>query len=231
MSPLGRLRFTAVALAITLLLLSSAPLRAQPLTLTVVGGSGHPGDTVEVAIQLSGDSTGSAATADLDLGFPAALVEFVPPVNASCTIAPRLAATHQIGGMPLEPGLVSMAIFARDLMIAPLGNGDLATCEFRILPDADGSTAPLTLAFVGLGSARGAELPVVGVGGSIAIVPPCIGDCNGSAVVTIDELIRGVQIVLGNLPPSACTALDRSGRGISVPDLIAAVNSVLQGCP
>ena len=34
----------------------------------------------------------------------------------------------------------------------------------------------------------------------------CIGDCNGDGQVTVDEVLQGVNIVLGALPPSACAA-------------------------
>jgi hypothetical protein len=49
--------------------------------------------------------------------------------------------------------------------------------------------------------------------------------------VTIDELIRLVNIALGNLPPN-CPAgdLDQNGT-ITIDELVAAVNSALNGCP
>ncbi len=60
----------------------------------------------------------------------------------------------------------------------------------------------------------------------------CPGDCNGNGEVTIDELITGVNIALGNAPVSNCPAFDRSGDGeVTIDDLIAAVNAALTGCP
>lgn len=60
---------------------------------------------------------------------------------------------------------------------------------------------------------------------------PCPGDCNGSGEVTIDELIRLVNIALGNLPPT-CPAGDLDSNGvIAINELVAAVNSALNGCP
>jgi hypothetical protein len=63
-------------------------------------------------------------------------------------------------------------------------------------------------------------------------LPPvaCPGDCNGDRVVSIDEPIRGVALVLGT-GAEACAGLDRDGDGvIGIDDLIAGVNAALSGC-
>jgi hypothetical protein len=60
----------------------------------------------------------------------------------------------------------------------------------------------------------------------------CVGDCDGSGQVTVEELVRGVGIALGNVDLSECTALDADANGeISITDLITAVNNALNGCP
>lgn len=61
---------------------------------------------------------------------------------------------------------------------------------------------------------------------------PCVGDCDGSGEVTVNELITMVNIALGNGPLSACAAgdADHSG-GITINEIIAAVNNALGGCP
>lgn len=52
----------------------------------------------------------------------------------------------------------------------------------------------------------------------------CTGDCNGDEMVTIDELIRGVGIALGNLPVSDCLGIDRDNSGdVTVDELVGAV--------
>jgi subtilisin-like proprotein convertase family protein len=59
----------------------------------------------------------------------------------------------------------------------------------------------------------------------------CAGDCDGSGAVTVDELIRGVNIALGNAPVVDCRVLDRDGGGtVTVDELVAAVNNALAGC-
>src|SRR5947207_1383048 len=60
----------------------------------------------------------------------------------------------------------------------------------------------------------------------------CVGDCNGSGTVTIDELMIGVSIALETVPPSACMEFDPAGHGrVGVGELIVAVGNVLDGCP
>jgi ELWxxDGT repeat protein len=64
--------------------------------------------------------------------------------------------------------------------------------------------------------------------------PPaaCVGDCHGDGTVTVDELITGVNIALGNVALSQCVALDVDGNGaVTVNELITAVNNALSGCP
>jgi hypothetical protein len=59
----------------------------------------------------------------------------------------------------------------------------------------------------------------------------CAGDCNGDGTVTINELIQGVNIALGNAGVATCTAFDRDGNGqITINELIAGVNSAQHGC-
>jgi cysteine-rich repeat protein len=59
----------------------------------------------------------------------------------------------------------------------------------------------------------------------------CVGDCDGSGGVTINELIIGVNIALGTLPIDRCRAFDASGNGgVEINELIAAVNNALDGC-
>jgi hypothetical protein len=70
-----------------------------------------------------------------------------------------------------------------------------------------------------------AEVTIPGTG------PACTGDCNGNGNVTVDELVRGVNIALGTTGLDQCVSLDTSGNGIvTVDELIKAVNNALSGC-
>jgi hypothetical protein len=60
----------------------------------------------------------------------------------------------------------------------------------------------------------------------------CVGDCDGGGTVTVDELIRGVNIALGASTISRCRAMDPNGDDdVTVDELIRAVNGALNGCP
>jgi hypothetical protein len=59
----------------------------------------------------------------------------------------------------------------------------------------------------------------------------CAGDCNADGTVAVNELITGVNIVLGSQPLTSCSALDPDHTGtIGISALIAAVNRALAGC-
>ena len=60
----------------------------------------------------------------------------------------------------------------------------------------------------------------------------CTGDCNGDGTVTVNELIQGVGIALGQSALALCPVIDRNGNGVvSVDELLTAVNALLGGCP
>lgn len=60
---------------------------------------------------------------------------------------------------------------------------------------------------------------------------PCIGDCDGDGSVTVDEILKMVNIALGS-PVEECPAGDRDGDGaITVDEILAAVANALRGCP
>jgi len=67
---------------------------------------------------------------------------------------------------------------------------------------------------------------------SSPLAATCIGDCGGDGSVTIDELVRSVNIALGNAAVDACLASDRNGNGaVTIDELVAAVGNALNGCP
>ncbi len=59
----------------------------------------------------------------------------------------------------------------------------------------------------------------------------CSGDCSGDGQVSVDELVLGVNIALGNTSLGQCQSFDSDGDGeVAINELIAAVNSALNGC-
>lgn len=61
---------------------------------------------------------------------------------------------------------------------------------------------------------------------------PCSADCDGSGTVGISELVTCVNIALGGVPLSTCTACDPDNSGtVGISELILAVNAALTTCP
>ncbi len=61
---------------------------------------------------------------------------------------------------------------------------------------------------------------------------PCGGDCDGSAEVTVNELVIMVAIALDTAEISRCVAADADGdERVTVDELVAAVIHALHGCP
>jgi hypothetical protein len=68
---------------------------------------------------------------------------------------------------------------------------------------------------------------MIGVEGEAA----CTSDCEGSGMVTIDELVRCVNIALGVSPVTECLASDTNGDGaVAINELVLGVNAALNGC-
>jgi hypothetical protein len=67
--------------------------------------------------------------------------------------------------------------------------------------------------------------------GGAASGQECVGDCEGSKSVSIDELVRCVNIALGSAALGQCDACDVGGdTRVSIDELVAAVNAALNGC-
>ncbi len=81
---------------------------------------------------------------------------------------------------------------------------------------------------------RGIALAPVGTAAPTPTPSPvaCVGDCSGSHVVTVNDLITMVNIDLGTSPVSSCTAGDADGNGeITIDEIITALNNALNTCP
>jgi pimeloyl-ACP methyl ester carboxylesterase len=65
---------------------------------------------------------------------------------------------------------------------------------------------------------------------SIEEVAACIGDCDDSTIVTVDEIITLVNVALGTAQPLACPNGLPVGGDVNVTVIIQAVNHALNGC-
>jgi hypothetical protein len=65
----------------------------------------------------------------------------------------------------------------------------------------------------------------------VTIYSPCVGDCDRANVVTVDMLVRAIDISLGRQTIHSCESLDmnRSGQ-VEVNELVMAVRNSLDGC-
>jgi hypothetical protein len=67
---------------------------------------------------------------------------------------------------------------------------------------------------------------------SIHQVAACLGDCDADGSVTVNELIKMVNVALGTSDVTACRAGDGDKDDtITINEIIAAVNNALNGCP
>ncbi|MBI3786519.1 MAG: hypothetical protein HY270_24280, partial [Deltaproteobacteria bacterium] len=65
-----------------------------------------------------------------------------------------------------------------------------------------------------------------------AVSAACVGDCNGNGEITIDEIIKMVNIALGTAMLDTCSPGDGNGDGdITVDEIISAVSTSLSSCP
>ncbi len=70
------------------------------------------------------------------------------------------------------------------------------------------------------------------VGAPAGLGAACTGDCGGDGMVSIADLIVGVNIALGSADTDTCAAFDADGDGsVVVSELVQAVNHALSGCP
>jgi CSLREA domain-containing protein len=59
----------------------------------------------------------------------------------------------------------------------------------------------------------------------------CVGDCDGSSQVTVDEIVTGVIIALGTRLADDCPAFDRDqSMTVTVDELVEAIQNALRGC-
>lgn len=80
--------------------------------------------------------------------------------------------------------------------------------------------------------AIGPDVPITPLPTATPAPVACVGDCDGSGSVSVDEVIRGVRIALGSDPLSQCAACDSDGDGEAmIDDLVRVVGSALNGCP
>ena len=88
------------------------------------------------------------------------------------------------------------------------------------------SSRVAVLSVVLFGSLCGTALALETVAGA------CAADCDDNRIVTVDEVVVGVNIAFNRSPMEVCPAADSDGSGrVGVGDLVRGVLSALHGCP
>lgn len=96
-----------------------------------------------------------------------------------------------------------------------------------------GIANPLTDSRTATPTPTSTATPSVPISPSATIaLPACVGDCDQSHMVAVNELVRGVNIALSAAALDSCPAFDCHGNGrVPVDCLVTAVNAALRGCP
>jgi hypothetical protein len=141
-------------------------------------------------------------------------------------------ATGVLSGTPTQGGEFSFTIHAEDAAT------DVAEATFQISiagePTPTPTESPIetptaTATVTPSESPTGAPTPTPTA--SATVTPAvCAGNCDGVGMVTVDELIRLVNIALGSQPSSACPVGIPAGATVDIAFLVRAVNNALNGC-
>jgi hypothetical protein len=167
-----------------------------------------------------------------DAGFNASQFTF----NA-CTINPAIGsgttANKMVTAMSPGPG-VGRAQVGGNANLIP--DGLLATCQFGVAVGATLGPHALTNTPAASDPDSNPIPGVVGAAGQI-IVTTCTGDCDANGHVTIGEVIKCVNLFLGqplcspSNPNLSCPVADASLNGsVSIGEVTGCVNRFLNGC-
>lgn len=209
-------------------LASSLPFNSMslvPMRYTIARGGVH---TITVVVDEAGDVTESDETnnvAATSLGRPPAPTDVTTTVDAERS---RLTIRWQA---PDTGGIQGYRVYRSTTAGTgyELVGGTTAATEFVDALAVRGVTYHYVVAAVDVYGAASTFSNEVTA--SIA-APACVGDCGRDGAVTVNELLVGVNIALGNLPIDRCTAFDANADGaVTIDELLAAVNNALGTCP
>jgi hypothetical protein len=207
--------------------------------------TGMPGETVSVPVTLRALAAPPAnpAAVQNDIGFdPQTPIAATADAAPQCRVDAALERPATFSFLPAGcvPGVdctgVHAAVAANGGAEALPDGATLYTCDVAIATDATIGAHPLAGANPSAVDTGGAPVPVSTTDGVVSVVPApppaCVGDCNGDRVVSINELLIGVNIANNRAPTSACAVLDVDQDGtVRVNELIHAVRNALTGCP
>ncbi len=193
-------------------------------------GVGRPGGIACVPTTLTCNGAAIAATADV-VGFDAGkLIMSDAVIHPMLAAAPYAKQLSHSGGAGIEQMQVGGNAY-------PLVDGLLYTSRFTIAPSAAPGILSLSNVPAASDPAGNPIAPVAGVPGQI-IVTNCSGDCDGSGDVTIGEVIKCVNMFLGQPfcdptdPTRGCPVVDANLSGsVSLGEAAQCVDRFMGGCP
>lgn len=213
-----------------------------PPNAAVVGsGSGRPNELVQIPVFLA-SAEGDVAAAQVDLHF-GPRVSVVARANGrpDCRVDDSINKPgSQFSFQP--PGCVagvdctgvrSLIVDLSDIAnLDPIPDGStLFRCAARISGDAAPARYPLGCSEALASDALGNRIDLSCVAGAVVVSRACPGDCDGNASVTVDELLYGVNTLLGTSPVGACYAFDVDRNSeVTIEELLRGIIAALNGC-
>jgi parallel beta-helix repeat protein len=209
------------------------PTPAPPSIRINIGNAvGAPGDSVQVTVSLDVSGASVAATVN-DISFSAQALALDP---TTCRVNSTIGKSINASVLSSDATSTTVRVLVQSSQnTAPIPSGPLYTCAFRIAAAALPGTYRLDNVLALVTTSDGATITgVPGANGAVSVSligHACSGDCDGDGTITIDELIVGVNIALGNRPVDDCLSLDPNGDGmVTINELIAAVGNAVNGC-
>lgn len=232
-APESRPSFAALMCVVLLAICSGRSLGQDQL---IVGSvTAEPGQ-LALRVPILATTASPLTLLSADVTFDRALCARI--ANQDLKQAGRATQKPQEGGLrcPAD-GRVSVVIL--DLLggtSIPAGDGVIAEWVFDVLADAAPGVFPLALT-LNQASNGPLNVPLALSAGTLtiaAVVSPaaCRGDCDEDGVVSVSELIRGVNVALGMSPASTCPPMDRNGdQVVMIDELVEATTNALTRCP
>ena len=132
-----------------------------------------------------------------------------------------------VTGIDLGPGIgidASLHTLTFTCNMAPL-----PAVLFHVMVDSSAAAGGRTIILT-VGNETAAFTGALRIG-SAATPGPCVGDCDGNLHVTVDELVEGARILLGDDVLQHCGAFDCNGNSrVTVDCVVKAVHAALHGC-
>jgi len=180
------------------------------------------------------------AGAQIDISFaPATQIDANGDGSPECTVNANIdktASSFRFQPAHCTPGTDCDSI--RAIIVAfdnvdPIPDGaTLFTCAATIERSALPGTYPLRCSGPAGSDPAAHSVSTACTSGTITVLQPCPGDCDGSGEVTIEDLLLGVNVAQDTLPYAQCPAFDTDANGdVTIDELLEGVLNSLHGCP